>query len=113
PVTSINARRLLRSIDSVDSTDNEERVRVLGLSKRVELASKVNSQAAQKLARKMWLSTREPPDTVFVKLIRKSRTDLESNPKLVEWLRFTEAYKKQTSPPFTDKKILAILEKKM
>ncbi|KAK1943387.1 hypothetical protein P3T76_004783 [Phytophthora citrophthora] len=84
------------------SASREERLAMPGLSTITELASTFSS-TAQKAKLWLWLQMQTNPKDVFkalnLKQLRNTGTKLEKSPELLDWLRYTMAYRKMLGSP--------------
>ncbi|KAG7386587.1 hypothetical protein PHYPSEUDO_015495 [Phytophthora pseudosyringae] len=94
-----STKRLLRTSAAANSdtdTHNEERLTIPGLSKVTELASNFRPMT-QKATFWLWLRMQTTPKNVFkllnLKQLRNSETTLDKSPELLDWLRYTMAYR--------------------
>ncbi|KAE8958658.1 hypothetical protein PR003_g31697 [Phytophthora rubi] len=102
--------------------EDEEKVNIPelanGAAKIAHLASKMNP-SAQKLALRLWLEAGTSPKDVFkllnLKQLITSGVKLDDNPTLLEWLRYTAAYKarRPSDHLFQDGEIYLMLAKRV
>ncbi|KAG1710010.1 hypothetical protein DVH05_017019 [Phytophthora capsici] len=97
PNVSGPKERQLRS-----SVNTEERLEIPGLSKIADFAS-IFSSTAQKARLWLWLQTQTTPKEAFkllnLKQLKNSGTKLEKSPELLDWLRYTMAYREMLGSP--------------
>lgn len=111
PSRSLRMDKYAAVDDRNDEADNEERIKVPGLSKIAELASRA-SPKAQNTANKMWLWSQTNPEDVFKALrVGEAGTKLNNNPHLLQWLKYVQMYRGQKGPDnwFPDKQIFSLL----
>ncbi|KAJ8575730.1 hypothetical protein ON010_g3478 [Phytophthora cinnamomi] len=103
-----------------DIPENEERLFELsnGVSKLAHLVSSINP-TAQKLAFRLWLEVGTNPKDVFkllnLKQLVRAATKLDDNPTLLEWLRYSVAYREKHGGDhlFQDGEIYLMLAKRV
>ncbi|GMF37251.1 unnamed protein product [Phytophthora lilii] len=79
-----------RMNEAENDPSTEERGGNLGLSKLAKLATKFGSPA-ESLTNKAWLKAKVNPEVVYADLHLGHK--LEENPKFLQWLRYTVAYR--------------------
>ncbi|ETP52609.1 hypothetical protein F442_02406 [Phytophthora nicotianae P10297] len=95
---------------SESATNTEYRIAIPGLSNIAKLASDF-SPLTQKVAFQLWLQQQTSPTIVFnllhAKMLKNMGTNLEKNTELLDWLRYTMAYREMlgSSKFYTDGKI--------